>query len=262
MTPYDAVLAGWGALAALMVVLWFIQWRRHDASIVDVGWTFGMGALAIFYALVIPPFSARQAVVGTLAAGWALRLTVFLLRDRILGKPEDGRYQTLRRDLGSRAQPWFFGFFQMQALAAVAFSLPFLAAMRNPAAPWTLFDIAAVVVWAIAVTGESIADAQLAGWRANPANRGRTCRVGLWSWSRHPNYFFEWLHWWTYVLFAIGSPFVWIALFGPAAMLFLLFRVTGIPTTEARALASRGDDYRDYQRTTSVFVPLPPRAGR
>ena len=262
MTPYDAVLAGWGALALLMVVLWFIQWRRHDASIVDVGWTFGMGALAIFYALVIPPFSARQAVVGTLAAAWALRLTVFLLRDRILGKPEDGRYQTLRRDLGSRAQPWFFGFFQMQALAAVAFSLPFLAAMRNPATPWTPFDIAAVVVWAIAVTGESIADGQLARWRANPAHRGRTCRVGLWSWSRHPNYFFEWLHWWTYVLFAIGSPFVWIALFGPAAMLFLLFRVTGIPTTEARALASRGDDYRDYQRTTSVFVPLPPRAGR
>ncbi len=262
MTPYDAVLAGWGALALLMVVLWFIQWRRHDASIVDVGWTFGMGALAIFYALVIPPFSARQTVVGTLAAAWALRLTVFLLRDRILGKPEDGRYQTLRRDLGPRAQPWFFGFFQMQALAAVAFSLPFLAAMRNPATPWNPFDIAAVVVWAIAVTGESIADAQLARWRANPSNRGRTCRVGLWSWSRHPNYFFEWLHWWTYVLFAIGSPFVWIALFGPAAMLFLLFRVTGIPMTEARALASRGDDYRDYQRTTSVFIPLPPRAGR
>jgi steroid 5-alpha reductase family enzyme len=130
--------------------------------------------------------------------------------------------------------------------------------MGNPAAPPTPWDAAGVVLWLGAVTGEAVADRQLERFRADPANRGRTCRVGLWSWSRHPNYFFEWLHWWAFALLAVGSPFAWIAALAPLLMLYSLLRVTGIPATEARALETRGDDYRDYQRTTSAFVPLPP----
>ena len=117
-----------------------------------------------------------------------------------------------------------------------------------------------VAIWAIGVAGEAVADAQLARFRADPGHRGRTCRAGLWRYSRHPNYFFEWLTWWAYVAIAWGAPHGWVALFGPAVMLLFLFKVTGIPYTEAQALRSRGDDYRAYQRTTSAFVPWFPRA--
>jgi steroid 5-alpha reductase family enzyme len=242
-----------------MTALWLWQRAHRDAGIVDVGWAALLGVLALGYAVVAPGPTPRTWLVALLAALWAFRLAIYLLRDRILGKPEDGRYQKLRRDLGARFQPWIFGFYQFQGLADVLLSVPMLIAMRN-AAPFPLWsDFAGAAVLLAAITGESVADAQLARFRADPANRGRTCRVGLWGWSRHPNYFFEWLHWWAYVLFAIGAPFGWATLFAPAVMFYLLFRVTGIPATEARALETRGEDYRDYQRTTSVFVPLPPR---
>jgi steroid 5-alpha reductase family enzyme len=117
----------------------------------------------------------------------------------------------------------------------------------------------------VAFAGESLADRQLSRFRQDPRNRGRVCRDGLWRYSRHPNYFFEWLHWWAYVALAAGSPLWWIAVAGVAMMLLFLTRVTGIPPTEAQALRSRGEAYREYQRTTSAFFPWPPRtagAGR
>src|SRR5262249_38496991 len=92
-------------------------------------------------------------------------------------------------------------------------------------------------------------------------NAGRTCRAGLWRYSRHPNYFFEWTHWFAYPLLAVGAGGVfWLSAIGPVIMLLMLYRVSGIPFTEAQALRSRGDDYRDYQRTTSAFVPWFPKA--
>lgn len=255
----QAVLAGWAALAAVMVVLWIVERLRRDASLVDVGWAFGVGALVLWFALVTDAPPARRGLVAAAALAWSLRLGLYLLADRVVGKPEDGRYAALRRAWGPRAGLWFFGFFQLQALAALLFALPMAFAMRNPAPVPSAFDVAAVALLAVVLVGESVADAQLARFRANPANRGRTCRVGLWGWSRHPNYFFEWLHWFVYVLFAAGSGWMWVNLSAPALMLWLLFRVTGIPATEARALETRGADYRDYQATVSAFVPRPPR---
>jgi steroid 5-alpha reductase family enzyme len=111
----------------------------------------------------------------------------------------------------------------------------------------------------VSIAGEVAADRQLAAWRADPANAGKTCRAGLWNLSRHPNYFFEWLHWVGWSVIALGSPTGWVALFVPVFLLALLFRVTGIPETEAQALRSRGEDYRRYQQEVSVFVPLPRR---
>lgn len=259
LAPLHAVLAGWAVMAAAMTVLWFVQQARRDASIVDVGWTLGLGVLAVFYASVVPGNASRQALVATLALVWSARLGFHLLHDRVIGKEEDGRYKKLRREWGAGAPARFFGFFQMQALACSLFSLPFLFAMLNPAPPLSAWDVAGLAVWAAAVIGEGVADGQLARFRTDPANRGRTCRAGLWGWSRHPNYFFEWLHWWAYVPLAAGSPLAWVNVAFPLLMLHFLFNVTGIPATEARALETRGDDYRDYQRTVSAFVPLPPR---
>ena len=133
--------------------------------------------------------------------------------------------------------------------------------MNHPRAHWSGWDPAGALLWCFSVGNTILTDRQLAQFRAIPDHRGKTCRVGWWRYSRHPNYFFEWLHWWSYVVLAAGSPFWWATLAAPATMLYLLFRVTGIPPTEAQALASRGEDYRSYQRTTSMFFPWRPRKG-
>jgi steroid 5-alpha reductase family enzyme len=132
----------------------------------------------------------------------------------------------------------------------------------NRDGPLDVWDFLGVVLWLVSVTGEAIVDAQLARFRSNPENRGKTCRQGLWNYSRHPNYFFEWLHWWVYLLISWPAPWGWTTAIAPLLMLFFLLKVTGIPATEAQALLSRGDDYRDYQRTTSVFVPWPKRKNK
>lgn len=253
-----AILFGWAAMAVVMAAAWARQRATSDATSVDALWSLGIGALVLAYAVAVPGLGdpARRALVALLTGCWSLRLGGYLLRDRVAaGAGEDGRYRHLRSVWGERAQPRFFVLYQVQAALAALFSLPPLVAMRGgPIDGWAW---AGVALAAVAIGGESLADRQLSRFRRDPAHRGRTCRVGLWRYSRHPNYFFEWLHWWSYVLIGHGAALAWL---GPALMLLFLYRVTGIPHTEAQALASRGDDYRDYQRTTSAFVPWPPRA--
>jgi steroid 5-alpha reductase family enzyme len=120
-------------------------------------------------------------------------------------------------------------------------------------------EYAGAVLWVFAFLGEVLADAQLARFKANPVNRGKVCDLGLWRFSRHPNYFFEWLIWVSYALFALASPHGYLGLISPALILFFLLKVTGIPATEAQALRSKGEAYRRYQQTTSVFIPWIPK---
>jgi steroid 5-alpha reductase family enzyme len=247
------------AVLVWMAVAWLIQQRTHNAGIVDVFWTIAVGALAVAVAALSDGWPGRRFAIGGITAIWSARLALYLLRDRVLGRPEEGRYGELRRAWGPAANARFFWFFQMQALAALLFALPTILASRNAAASLTTVEHAGLILWVIAFTGELMADHQLEAFKADPANRGRTCRAGLWRYSRHPNYFFEWLMWMSYALFAVGSPFGVFALACPLVMLYLLFRVTGIPATEAQALRSRGDDYRRYQHTTSAFFPWMPR---
>jgi len=256
------ILVGWAIVAAMMALLWAVQRTTGDAGIVDVGWAAGLGILAVLYAALAGGAAPHRVLVAVVAGLWSARLATYVFVDRVRGKPEDGRYRTLRAKWGANAQRNFFVFFEVQALLDVILSVPFLVIATNRSSALSGWEGTAVVLWLIAVGGEWLADRQLARWRADPANRGRTCRAGLWRYSRHPNYFFEWLHWWVYVIMAVGVGWWWFAtLVGPAVMSFFLFRVTGIPATEAQALASRGDDYRDYQRTTSMFVPWFPKKG-
>jgi len=246
-----AVLLGWGIMALAMALLWLRQLRTRDATSVDVAWSLGLGFLSLFYLGFARGDSTRALVVSVIAAIWALRLGTYLLRDRVFGHTEeDGRYKYLRGYWGKRAPAGFFVFYQAQALFAVLFSMPIFAAMQG--GPITWLEWSGVLVWVVAVTGETIADRQLARFRSDRNNRGTVCEHGLWKYSRHPNYFFEWLHWWAYVILGGGALLTWL---GPVAMLIFLFRLTGIPYTEAQTLRSRGDAYRRYQRTTSIFVP-------
>jgi steroid 5-alpha reductase family enzyme len=251
-----ALILGLAAVGlGVMALLWALQLRSQNAATADVGWSFLVVGGVVAAGLITGDDPWRRALVTGLAGTWALRLGIHLLRDRVLaGRVEDGRYRDLRERWKGRAPRNFFWLYLAQTGVAALFITPVAAAMRGGQVDgWAA---AGVVIWLVAVAGEAVADRQLARFRADPANRGAVCRAGLWRYSRHPNYFFEWVHWWAYVLIGRAAP---LTLLGPAAMLLFLFGITGIPVTERQALKSRGEPYRAYQRTTSVFVPWPPR---
>jgi steroid 5-alpha reductase family enzyme len=256
--PSLLVLVGWAGLAVVMALVWARQRRTGNAGWVDVAWTFGLAGFALLFAAFADGWGPRRALVAALVLVWALRLGLHVTR-RVSKGPEDGRYRALRERLGPRTQPWLFAFFQAQAAIAAVLSLAYLAPMRKVDPEWTLVDGLGVLAWLVGAVGESVADRQLSRWIADPENRGRTCRAGLWRLSRHPNYFFDWVHWFGYAILALGAPDGWTAWIAPPLMLLLFLRVTGVPPAEAQALRSRGDDYRRYQRATNAFFPGPPR---
>lgn len=256
-----ALLLGTALLAVTgMSAVWLLQMRTRNAGYVDVAWAALLAATALLYGSFGPGAGVPRLLIAMLGGIWGARLALHLL-SRVLHEAEDGRYAALRAHWQGH-QGKFFGFFMAQALLVVLFSLPFLAVATNPHTALSLPMLLGVLVWFGSLAGESLADLQLARFRRCPGNRGKTCRRGLWSWSRHPNYFFEWLHWFAYVLLAWGSPLWWLSWVGPIAMLVSLLWVTGIPYTEQQALRSRGDEYRRYQQDVSRFFPWPPRRVR
>jgi steroid 5-alpha reductase family enzyme len=250
-------------LSAAMTLAWVAQRLVGNAGWVDVVWSCATGLAGIAAALVPlggPP-GARQCLVAALAGAWALRLGLHLAQ-RVAHGPEDARYAGFRRDWGAAYQARMFVFLQIQAAAALLLALVILAAARNPRPGLDGADALAVVVMAAGIAGEAVADRQLHRFRADPQNRGRICETGLWRWSRHPNYFFEWLVWLAYPLLAIrldGTwPWGWLTLAGPVFMYWLLVHVSGVPPLEAQMRRSRGAAFDAYAARTSVFFPWPP----
>jgi steroid 5-alpha reductase family enzyme len=254
--PWRLLLVIWLVAAAMMTLGWAWQQRRENAGIVDVLWSAGLAASAVVNAVLGTGAMLPRVTVAALGGIWGARLALHLWQ-RVRGEPEDGRYHALRGRWGHSPIRWF-GLFQLQAFLIALFSIPFAAVASNPGSS-TLGVTIGIGIWLLSVSGESLADRQLARFRANPAHGGRTCRAGLWRYSRHPNYFFEWLHWFSYVALASGAPTAWYALLGPLLMYVFLRWISGVPYTEAQAIRTRGDEYREYQRTTSVLIPWWPR---
>jgi steroid 5-alpha reductase family enzyme len=258
--PLSLVVTAYLTMTVVMAGLWVLQLRLRNASIADVGWCMGLIAVVLWYATQATGEVERKILVAILVVLYAGRLGFYLLFNRVIGKQEDARYRCLREQWGLSERLKMFGYFQLQALAVAAFSLPFLVLIQNPRPPFALIELVGLLMWIVAVTGEAMADWQLARFRSKSWNRDRVCRDGLWRFSRHPNYFFEWLHWWAYVVMAIGAPGWPLTWIGPMAMGWALLKVTGIPLAEAQALASRSEEYRIYQRTTNAFFPWFPRS--
>ncbi|RZJ45010.1 MAG: DUF1295 domain-containing protein [Brevundimonas sp.] len=260
----------WGASALLLVAVmslaWFVQWRTGQGAWVDACWTFGIGLAGLLVALwpfVVGHIDFRQGAVAGLIALWSLRLGGHLVERALKGQPDE-RYEGLKREWGAKAQPRLFGFLMLQAGAGALLVGSLLVAARNPSPGPTLQDLLGVLIMLVAMGGEATADRQLAVFKANPENKGKICDTGLWAWSRHPNYFFEWLGWCAWPVMAINLsgdwPWGWLALSAPIYMYWLLTRVSGVPPLEAHMKKTRPEAFAAYAARTSLFFPRPPRA--
>ena len=260
--PHDFMpLAACGALivAVFFTATWWLSLKLDNFSFVDVTWSYSLALLAPLYGFAAQGDSTRRLVICAMACVWSLRLGTYLaIRVGRHHPHEDVRYQVLRADWKDHLARNFFWFFQAQALLILLLSFPVLLACMNSSKGLSMLEWIGAAVWLIAIAGEALSDAQMAAFKKNPQNKGKVCQAGLWCYSRHPNYFFESLIWWGFWLFACGSNRGWITIYAPASILYFLLRVTGIPLTEKCAVESKGDAYREYQRTTSAFVPWKP----
>jgi steroid 5-alpha reductase family enzyme len=245
-------------LGAACLMGWWRQVITRNAGHVDVIWSFGVGGTALLYLALGEGDLTVRVLTALLVGIWSVRLGSHIWR-RVHGAEEEGRYRAIREHYGERVNHFHLFFFLSQGLLAWLFALPHWVIAAHPGGHdgwlWAGFALGT-----LALVGETVADRQLARFRRDPGNRGVTCRQGLWRYSRHPNYFFEWLHWFSYPLIAIGAigaGWLWLA---PLMMLLFLWFVTGIPYTELQAIKSRGDDYRHYQKTTSPFIPWRPKS--
>lgn len=242
-------------MAITMAILFFHSKKTKNAGIVDLGWAFGLAGLAVLDSILGGGFPLRCFLIACMMGLANGRLGLHLFqRYRHEFPTEDPRYHQLREHWGIKTNQNFFGLFQLQGLLVALLSVPAIVASVNPHPGITILEWLALGLWLIALLGETMADQQLQQFKANEKNKGKTCTAGLWNYSRHPNYFFEWLLWIAYTLFALSSPNGWLALFCPLVMLFFLLQVTGVTATEAQALRTRAD-YKAYQASTSAFMP-------
>jgi steroid 5-alpha reductase family enzyme len=252
------------ALSVLMAGAWVVQQRTGNSGWVDTIWTFSLGLVGAGSALwpvagAVP--NARQWLVAALVVTWSLRLGTHIAV-RTAGTTDDPRYAAFAKEWGANSPRKMFFFLQNQGFASIPLVLAIFVAARFPGEALRLQDYLGVLILLAGIAGEGLADAQLKRFRELPANKSRVCNAGLWRWSRHPNYFFEWFCWLAYPVIALSPDYPWglVTLLAPVFMYWILVHVTGIPPLEAQMLRSRGDRYREYQSRTSAFFPMPPQA--
>ncbi len=227
-----------------------------NVALVEVAMALGFTPLAWLYRLFGDGEPIRQNLITLMVTVWSLRLANHLWK-RIRGRHplEKERYQELRRGVHGHEGFFFFWYFQSQGLLLALLSVPLLLANFDSRLGLCFSDVLGVTLWLIALSGKALAEYQLDLFRKNPQNQGKVCSSGLWKYSRHPNYFFEWLVWIAFFFFALPAPWGCTTLFAPALMLFFSLGVSGVPYMEELALRSLGEAYRTYQRTTSAFFP-------
>jgi steroid 5-alpha reductase family enzyme len=250
------------AVAALMVGTWLVSLVLRNASIVDITWGLGFVVVAWVSALRADAASGAASVLVAMVTVWGLRLGVYLFW-RNHGNGEDYRYVAMRRRWGKRF--WLISLatvFVLQGALMWIVSLPVQVAHVGDARDGALAGVALVIglaLYAIGLLFEVVGDAQLARFKADPTNEGKVMRSGLWRYTRHPNYFGDACVWWGVGIVAQAVTGTWWALLGPLVMNILLLRVSGVALLE-RSLRKRKPDYAEYVRTTSAFVPRPPRS--
>lgn len=249
-------------MLVVMLAAFVCQRTMRNTGWVDVFWTYGTGVAGVAIALWPAPgasITARQILVAALIGAWSLRLGTFVAL-RVANSSEDARYAAFRASWGAAYDRNLFWLLMAQPPVSTLLALA-IALAAHAGGPLGLRDITAVLIMAAAIGGETLADRQLTAFKQAPHAAGAICDTGLWGWSRHPNYFFEWFGWLAYPVIALdpASPLTWTSLVAPAVMFLVLRFGTGVPPLEASMLKSRGDVFRAYQTRVSAFFPLPPK---
>ncbi|WP_251358398.1 DUF1295 domain-containing protein [Kangiella sp. TOML190] len=257
-------------VALIQLVAWLFQLVYKNADPVDIAWSLALAMLGFYY--IVRAWNNQSLDHITLVAlclapvAWYSRLALHLI-NRFSTHHEDGRYAYLRKywqqqSSSTTVQVKFLLFFLLQALLAWFCSLPALIISQQKET-LTLLDILAIGLILVSFVGVSIADKQLLNFKKNHKRQAKVCDHGLWRYSRHPNYFFEWLHWCSYPLLAwhsnaLATTSWWFIASFPLWMFLFLWKVTGIPFNEQQNIRSKGQAYRDYQERTNAFFPGKP----
>ena len=249
-------IISFAAVSAVMMVIWIWAVRIKNAGVVDIFWAFNFLVIAIVIWMFADGYETRKNIVCLLVTLWSLRLGIYLLiRVGSHLEEEEGRYKQLRKEWSPNINLKFFAFFQMQAVSNVFLAIPFFIISANITPYISITEYMGAGMWLLSIIGEGLSDWQLKQFKKNPANKGKVCEYGLWNYSRHPNYFFQLMIWISVFIFALYSSYGWIAIVCPLSIGYLIFKVTGIPMTEEQAIRSKGELYKEYQRTTSAFIP-------
>ncbi len=256
-----------GVGLVITLVIMFISWlwavKVENFGLVDAVWSLSFLIHGITFYIFSDGYGPRKNIILAMLGLWSLRLGYFLAK-RIYGHhpDEDTRYIHLRSEYKENYKFRFLLFYFYQAVSVSFLTLPFIFIFQNQTASINGFEIAGLLYWIFALTGESIADHQMSEFKrqakVNP-EMGRTCNIGLWKYSRHPNYFFESNIWWAFFIFMIGSGVYW-GVYSAVIILVLLVKVTGVPPSEEQSLKTRGEEYKTYQRKTSMFIPWFPKS--
>lgn len=254
MALVGLLLSGTLLCILILTLVWWRQLYTQNAGIVDAWWAYNFGLLMVCYLILTPVPVWPLFVPAGCVVLWSLRLGTHLLQRNAGHAVEDERYRKLREAYGTRSKFLMWRFFMYQGISNVLLSFPFalMAISETHQTEWTLIGTA---IWLVGFIGESIADKQLRSFKQKPENNNLICQKGLWAYSRHPNYFFEWLIWVAYAVMALSVPWGWTAMLCPLIMYALLRYVTGIPMLEQLAIQKRGDAYLDYQRRVNAFFP-------
>lgn len=243
------------ALIMLIFILGIWAWYliTDNPSIVDVCWSIGIFICGSSYLYQQLPDgqTMRNLLAWVLLLAWAGRLAGFLWVTRIAKGKHDPRYETISDSWKISKKIGFLLNFTLQGFLMMIIALPFLFIPSVNSPVPTLFDMISIILIILGLVGETIADWQLNSFKQ--ASRG-VCNVGLWHYSRHPNYFFEWIIWMGFALLGISGHWGWISLMSPILLFIIFFFVTG-PITERQSLLSRGEAFKEYQRTTSFIIP-------
>lgn len=238
-----------------MFFAFVVSLKINFYSLVDVVWSYAFGLIAITFACVDASFDARL-VFYAMTLVWSVRLGAHLVvRLRSHFPIEDTRYVELRSKWEGHLTSRFALFFLIQAVTIVILATPLVLVASSPRSEFGILKALSVGLWLLAMSGEALADAQLSRFKRRPQNKGLVCDVGLWRYTRHPNYFCEWLVWCSYALFAIDVSGSMLPLVAPLIMFVLLNFVSGVPLSEAQSLKSKGVLYVAYQKKTSRFFP-------
>lgn len=238
-------------LFGVLTALWALSVRIKDSSIVDIFWGLGF----VLLSLMLNSFTSKGVWVALLVTLWGSRLSLWLAM-RNLGKGEDARYTAMRNKWGAK-WPWvsLFIVFYFQGFLMCVVSLPVQMAVSR-SSEFTIFDLLGTLVVLFGITFESVADWQLKTFKSDPQNKGKIISTGLWTYSRHPNYFGDFVVWWGFYFFAVSVGAYWTFI-GPLVMSVLLMRVSGVTLLE-QAMSTR-PGYQAYIARTNAFFPWKPK---